>query len=45
MKNFQTAHTVNYIFNDKGVKLDSYNDEPQAYLTGWISKELYKMCR
>ena len=41
----ETAHTVNFIFNDKGIKLDSYNDEPQAYLTGWVSKELYKMCR
>jgi hypothetical protein len=32
----EVVHLVNYIFKDKGLKLDVDNDEAQAYLTGWL---------
>ena len=38
----EVAHLVNYIFKDRGVELDLNNDEPQAYLTGWLFKEIDK---
>ena len=36
----EVTHLVNYIFKDRGVELDLNNDEPQAYLTGWLFKEI-----
>ena len=38
----EVTHLVNYIFKDRGVELDLNNDEPQAYLTGWLFKEIDK---
>lgn len=38
----EVVHLVNSLFIDSGVQLDRYNDEPQAYLTGWFVKEIYK---
>jgi hypothetical protein len=38
----EVVHIVNIIFKDCGVKLDLDNDEPQAYLTGYIFKEIIK---
>ena len=38
----EIVHLVNYIFKDRGVKLDIKNDESQAYLTGWLFKEIDK---
>lgn len=38
----ETVHIVNYILNSRGVVLDPVNDEPQAYLTGWVTNEVYK---
>lgn len=38
----EVVHLVNYIFKDRGVKLDIKNDEPQAYLTGWIFNKIDK---
>lgn len=32
----ETVHVVNRIFADRGVNPDPFNDEPQAYLTGWV---------
>lgn len=37
----ECVHIVNMIFNARGLKLDSNNDEFQAYLTGWLFKHLY----
>lgn len=37
----EIVHIVNIIFNARGLKLDSNNDEFQAYLTGWLFKHLY----
>ncbi len=38
----EAVHVVNYIFNDCGQKLDSYNDEVQAYLTEYIFQQAYE---
>ena len=37
----ETVHLVNVIFKDHGIKLDLDNDEPQAYLTGWLFDQIY----
>ena len=31
----ESVHLTNVIFNYKGLKLDSHNDEAQAYFTEW----------
>lgn len=36
----EVVHLVNYIFKDRGVELDVDNDEPQAYLTGWLYNKI-----
>lgn len=38
----EVVHLINYIFLDCGVELDRVNDEPQAYLTGWLFKKIEK---
>lgn len=38
----ETVHIVNQIYIDRQMKLDPDNDEPQAYLTGWIVGEIHK---
>lgn len=38
----EVVHIVNAIFLKCGVELDRRNDEPQAYLTGWIINEIDK---
>lgn len=38
----EAVHCCNLIFMHKGIRLDRDNDEPQAYLTDWIVKEIYK---
>lgn len=38
----ETVHLVNHIFEDRYIELDTKNDEPQAYLTGWIFYNVYK---
>lgn len=37
----EIVHIVNAIFLSCGIELDRRNDEPQAYLTGWIFKQIY----
>lgn len=36
----EVVHLVNYLFIDKGIKLDRKNDEAQAYLTGWFFQQI-----
>ena len=36
----EVVHLVNYIFLHNGIELDRHNDEPQAYLTGWLFKQI-----
>lgn len=38
----ESVHLTNKIFNNVGQELDSYNDEAQAYLTGWLFDKIYK---
>lgn len=38
----EVVHLVNLIFKDHNITLDLDNDEPQAYLTGYIFKQCEK---
>ena len=39
----ETVHIVNYIFDDRHIPATGIeNDEPQAYLTGWVADKIYK---
>lgn len=38
----EIVHLKNFIYQDKGIDLDRYNDEPEAYLTGWLYKQIDK---
>lgn len=38
----ETIHIKNLIFLDCAMELDRHNDEPEAYLTGWLFDEIYK---
>ncbi len=38
----EIVHIKNHIFLDCAMELDAYNDEPEAYLTGWLFDEIYK---
>jgi hypothetical protein len=37
----EIVHLKNFIFIDCGLELDRYNDESEAYLTGWLFKKIY----
>jgi len=37
----EAVHAVNFIFRDRDIELDVINDEPQAYLLGWIVKQCH----
>jgi hypothetical protein len=39
----EVVHAINYLFLDVGVELDRENDETQAYLTGWMFDQVYKV--
>ena len=41
----EITHLVNHVFTHTGTKLDPYNDEPQAYLTGWFMKKISKFLK
>lgn len=36
----EAVHVCNFIYENIGAKLDILNDEPQAYLVGWIVEEI-----
>lgn len=38
----EALHLTSFIFNRKGILPDTDNDEPQAYLLGWLSAQIYK---
>jgi hypothetical protein len=40
----EAVHVVNFIFEECGIKLDTNNDEAQAYLTSWIFEQLRSFC-
>jgi hypothetical protein len=36
----EIVHLKNYIYQDIGIESDRFNDEPEAYLTGWLFKQI-----
>lgn len=36
----EIVHLKNYICQDKCIELDKFNDEHEAYLTGWLFKQV-----
>ena len=38
----ETVHVVNEIYKCRGIQLDTENDEPQAYLTGWVFDKVFR---
>lgn len=41
----EAVHLVNHVFINKGIELDRYNDENQAYLTGWFVEKIEKILK
>ena len=39
----ETCHAINMIFKKIGIYLDEENDECQAYSSGWMAGEIYKI--
>ena len=37
----EVVHLKNHIYLDCAMELDRYNDEPEAYLTGWLFDEIH----
>lgn len=38
----EVVHCANWIFLDRRITPDLSNDEPYAYLVGWITKKIYQ---
>jgi hypothetical protein len=38
----EIVHIKNYIFLGINAKIDLHNDEPEAYLTGWLFDKIYE---
>ncbi|WP_347216529.1 hypothetical protein [Chryseobacterium sp.] len=38
----EAVHIVNYVFKQAHISLDLDNDEPQAYLMGWVVDKIIK---
>jgi len=38
----EALHCMSDIFDHRGIKFDIYNDEPAAYLLGWIVDQCHK---
>ena len=38
----EVVHLVNAVFIHTHMNLDPHYDEPQAYLTGWMTRQIYK---
>lgn len=41
----EAFHVVTNIFKDRGMYIDLSNDEPAAYLLGWVVKEIHKFIK
>ena len=37
----EVVHVVNAIYEDRGMSLQVKDDEHQAYLTGWVTQQIY----
>lgn len=38
----EIVHLKNHIYLDCAMELDRYNDEPEAYLTGWLFDQIHE---
>jgi|GEM_PF-567795 len=38
----ESLHVVTYLFEDRGMRIDNMNDEPAAYLLGWVVGQIHK---
>lgn len=38
----EALHVTNWIMSDRCITADLVNDEPQAYLLGWVVGQIYK---
>lgn len=41
----ELVHVVNHIYLDCAMQLDRHNDEPQAYLMGWLFDKIDKFLK
>lgn len=41
----EIVHIKNHIYLDCAMQLDRHNDEPEAYLTGWLFDEIYNFIK
>lgn len=41
----EIVHIKNHIYLDCAMELDRYNDEPEAYLTGWLFDQIYNFLK
>jgi|SRR6478736_3229788 len=41
----EIVHIKNHIFLDCAMELDRYNDEPEAYLTGWLFDQIHNVIK
>lgn len=41
----ESVHIVNHIFDYHFMQLDLKNDEPQAYLTGWVFDKIHSFIK
>lgn len=41
----EIVHIVNHIYIDCAMELDRHNDEPQAYLSGWLYEQIDKFLK
>lgn len=39
----EIVHAASYTFEHAGIKMDVENDEPFAYLVGWLTKKVYEV--
>lgn len=37
----EAFHVVSMVFNDRGIEYDTENDEPAAYLLGWVVEQIH----
>lgn len=41
----ECLHITNYIFEDRGMRMDVNNDEAQCYLLGWIVEQCHNFLK
>ena len=41
----EVVHLVNALYIDSGMQLDRHNDEHQAYISGWLTRQIFKVLR